>query len=241
MLPLMPRWMTSVSPLSRAAMMYFARRHRRITRCPVSRLAKSFGNGMRRSLRLVSTRVRRWPSKASFSPVITVSTSGSSGIARLDGQAVERDLQSRAHRRAGGRPHAAHGCVGKRRDAQQRPCRAVVRDLELQRPAAQHRARLERSAAHLGPDGPIRTPERQNAPAPRALLPALDAEFHPLRLVSADHQPGLIVERLERTRDTKGRGERALPLEAQETAVVVGKAVMGLAPEIGPGAGGVSQ
>src|SRR5580693_8532879 len=80
MLPDMPRWMTSVSPSSKSAMMYFARRHNFLTRRPVSRLAKSFGKAIRRSLRRVSTCVKRWPSNAGLRPVITVSTSGNSGI-----------------------------------------------------------------------------------------------------------------------------------------------------------------
>src|ERR1700744_4508716 len=80
MLPLMPRWMTSVSPSSRSAMMYLARRDSFTILRPVSRLAKSFGKGMRKSLRRASTWVKRCPSSAGLRPVITVSTSGNSGI-----------------------------------------------------------------------------------------------------------------------------------------------------------------
>src|ERR1700744_430025 len=80
MLPDMPRWMISVSPSSRSAMMYFARRRSFTTLRPVSLLAKPFGKGTRRSLRRVATWVKRWPSNAGLRPVITVSTSGNSGI-----------------------------------------------------------------------------------------------------------------------------------------------------------------
>src|SRR6202030_93553 len=76
----MPRCMINTSPDDRSASRYLARRPMPVTVTPSRRLAKSFGNGQRRSPRCTSTLAKRAPSIAGSSPRRTVSTSGSSGI-----------------------------------------------------------------------------------------------------------------------------------------------------------------
>src|SRR6478735_6473438 len=82
--PLMPRWPSRASPLSRASHRYLPRRWAAVNVCPESRPAKSSGparwrrtgRGWRTSTEAIG-RPRTWASR----PTRTTSTSGSSGIA----------------------------------------------------------------------------------------------------------------------------------------------------------------
>ena len=78
--PDMPRWINTLSPVSRRASMYFPRRRKPVTVAPVRRRARPSGKGQRRPSRVVSARAMRRPSSTAARPRITVSTSGSSGM-----------------------------------------------------------------------------------------------------------------------------------------------------------------
>src|SRR6185437_1018701 len=82
----MPRCIISVSPESRSASIYLARRRRSTMRCPVSRATKRSGSGKRRFGRRASTPAMRAPMKVGARPRRTVSTSGSSGMVLDDGK-----------------------------------------------------------------------------------------------------------------------------------------------------------
>jgi hypothetical protein len=78
--PVMPRCMSSASPLSSRAIRYLARRASSTIRRPSSRATKSFGSAKRRSWRARRTAVMVRPTSTGARPRRTVSTSGSSGM-----------------------------------------------------------------------------------------------------------------------------------------------------------------
>src|SRR5712671_1256041 len=82
MRPDMPRWTTRTPPPSRWTRMYLARRATRSMRRPSTRRRNPLGIGTLRSGRLRARPATRRPSMCSARPRQTVSTSGSSGIAR---------------------------------------------------------------------------------------------------------------------------------------------------------------